>query len=363
MRFSFLTVSLCLSQALASPKNLDSRDGCPSGYTVCAPSGATTTNVPRIGDAAMQNLFSDLVGSSLPDGNKPAIRAVINDVQTSASLCCVSSLTCLTMSNLLIPFCYDPYTTDYFLPDGSYGTVVGGKYETSSGDIANLLSGDFMLKNGIAGNIYANNESAKPNTATLKIPAQFTGQGVGSAIPPSALGEVVTVVYTTVLPGTTVLPSTVLASTRSVQVVGGSVQSATTETSTLVGSTVISVELATIETTMLAGSAVISTIPETTVSTTLAGSAAVIVIQATSLPLSTLSATTIEASTIQGMSVDSITTTLTTTIPAGQNTLFTSSDSAAATVATTTTQSKASSFDPFWTCKALAILLVACFVL
>jgi hypothetical protein len=360
MKLSALPVSLCVSRALEAPKHLDSRDGCPSDYTVCSPSGAMTVKVPRIGDSAMQNLFVDLVGSSLPDGNKAALRSM-HDIQPSASLCCVASLSCLTMSSLLIPFCYDRYTTDYFLPDGSYGTVVGGTYKTASGDVANLLSGDYMLKNGMSGNIYANNESAKPNTATLHLPAQFTGQGVGSAIPPSALGAVVTVTYTTVLLGTTILPNTVVASTRSAQVVDGSVQPVTTQTSTLAGSTIVSVEMATTETTLLASSTVIRTIPETTLSTTFADSTAVSVIQETSVPVSTIPAVTIGASTIPGTTVDPITATLTTMVPAGQSTGIVSSDSRVATVAANTTQSRASSFDPLWAWQTLMIILIARF--
>jgi hypothetical protein len=362
MKLLVFVVSLCVSQALAAPDHLDFRDGCASGYTVCAPSGATTIEVPRIGDTAIQNLFIDLVDSSLPDGNKAALRSA-HDVQASASLCCVSSLSCLTMSSLLIPFCYDRFTTNYFLPDGSYGTIVGGSYATSSGDSTNLISGDYTLKDGTKGNIYANNEAAKPNTATLHLPAQFTSQGVGSAIPASALGAVVTVTYITVLPGTTILPSMVAASTRSVQIVGGTLQQATTQTSTLVGSTLVSIELATTETTMLAGSNLISTISETTLSTILADSTAVSMIPATSVPVSTIPATTVEASTIPGTTVDAITTTLTTTIPAGQSTSTVRSDSSTAASTANTTQSGASSlhFNSLtpWVCEAGMIIFVA----
>ncbi len=359
MKLSILLVSMCVSQATKASKDIESRDGCPSDYVVCAPPGSMTTQVPRIGDSAMQNLFVDLVESSLPDGNKAALRSV-HDVPEIASLCCISSLTCLTLSYLLIPFCYDRYTTDYFLPDGSYGTVVGGTYETSSGDTANLLSGDYILKDGTRGNIYANNEAARPNTATLHLPAQFTGRGVGSAIPPSALGAVITVTYTTVLPGTTILPSTIVASTRSAQVVGGSLQPGTTQTSTLAGSILVSVEMATTETTMLAGSTVVSIVSETTLSTTFAGSTAVTVVQETSLPLTTIPATTIEASTLPGTTVDSITTTLTTVIPAGQSTSTGSSDYGLATTTANTTTSHASSFGPFWVTEAIIIILLGC---
>lgn len=362
MKHSILVVSLYVSLALAAPDYLERRNGCASGYTVCAPPGAITIQVPRIGDATIQGLFVDLVDSSLPSGNS---RRSIHVVQAGASLCCISSLTCLTMSSLLIPFCYDRFTTNYFLPDGSYGTVVGGSYETSSGDSANLLTGDYTLKDGTTGNIYASNEAAKPNTATLHLPAQFTGQGVGSPIPASALGDVVTVIYTTVLPGTTVLPSTISASTESAQVVGESAVPATTQTSTLAGSTLISTELATTETTIADGSIVVSVIPESTLSTTFADSTGISVIQATSVPVSTIPATTIKASTIPGTTVDATTATLTTIIPAGQSTAAVSNNSGPVTSLANTTQSSASSVDPdslaLWVVKACMILLLARF--
>ena len=310
----------------------------------------------------MQELFVDLVDSSLPSGNS---RRSVHGVQAIASLCCVSSLTCLTMSKLLIPFCYDRFNADYFLPDGSYGNVVGGSYETSSGDSANLLSGDYTLKDGTIGNIYANNEAAKPNTATLRLPAQFTGHGVGSTIPASVLGDVATVTYTTVLPGKTGLPNTISASTESAQVIGGSVVPAITQTATLASSTLVSTELATTETTTLGGSNVVSVIRESTISTTLADSTTISVIPATSMPVSTIPATTIKASTIQGTTVDATIASLTTTIPAGQSTGTVSSNSGAANSTVNITQSSASSLDPeslaLWVVKACMIFLVACF--
>jgi hypothetical protein len=113
------------------------------------------------------------------------------------------------MANLHIPFCYDKFTTNFFLPDGSFGTIVGGSYTSPSGDVANLVSGEYTLVDGQKGNIYSDNASARPDTATLPIPTQFTASGVGTAIPASALGGQVTLTYTTTLPGSTIPPFTI----------------------------------------------------------------------------------------------------------------------------------------------------------
>lgn len=187
--------------------------GCSDGYTVCAPPGATSSTVPKIGSTEFQSLLSNLVGSSLP-----ALKRATAD--GTASLCCLSSLSCLTLSNLAVPFCYDKFTTNYLLPDGSSGTVSSGAYSSSSGDQANLVTGDYTLAGGESGNIYAGNEAARPNTATLDLPPQFTGTGVGGAVPASSLGALVTLTYTTTLPGsvveaTTVSPTTIPGSTLS----------------------------------------------------------------------------------------------------------------------------------------------------
>lgn len=93
---------------------------CTSGFTLCAPAGATSETTPRIGTPAFQNLFVDIVFSSLPSSSKKSLTSP----SSPASLCCRTLLSCVLMINLEIPFCYDQFTTDYFLPDGSYGTVV-----------------------------------------------------------------------------------------------------------------------------------------------------------------------------------------------------------------------------------------------
>jgi hypothetical protein len=81
----------------------------------------------------------------------------------------------------------DTFTTDYFLPDDSYGNVVSGNYTLVSGEM-NLITGDYTkLPNQVTGNIYSPGES--PNTSTLPMPAPWTSKGVGTAIPASEVGE------------------------------------------------------------------------------------------------------------------------------------------------------------------------------
>jgi len=206
---------------LASPSSLSIRDSCSSGYTLCAPPGASTATTPQIGDVSFTSLFDDIVLSSLPASKSKrslssASLLTPRDAST-ASLCCVATLSCLTMHSLNIPFCYDPFTTNFFLPDASYGTVSTGAYTSPSGSKANLETGNYTLASGQTGNIYSSNPAEIPNTSTLPIPTPFTASGVGSAIPASALGGV-TVTYTTTVSSTiqtaiTIPPSTVLGST------------------------------------------------------------------------------------------------------------------------------------------------------
>jgi hypothetical protein len=90
---------------------------CQDGFTLCTPPGATSDITPQIGSPEFLGLFVDIVLSSLPASKRSSSPG-------TASLCCTSSLSCLCMVNLDIPFCFDRFTTDYYLPDGSYGTVV-----------------------------------------------------------------------------------------------------------------------------------------------------------------------------------------------------------------------------------------------
>ncbi len=82
----------------------------------------------------------------------------------------------------------DRFTTNYFLPDGSFGSLSNGSYMTPAGDKANLLSGEYELANGEKGNIYDEDPADKPETSELPMPTPWTSQGVGSAIPGSELG-------------------------------------------------------------------------------------------------------------------------------------------------------------------------------
>lgn len=106
----------------------------------------------------------------------------------------------------------DNYTTNYYLPGGSYGQIVSGSYTASDGSTANLITGNYTLTDRTTGNIYGSPSSpSKPNTVTLDMPTQYTASGSISVIPVSALGQEIT--YTTVIPGTTIPPSIVSAVT------------------------------------------------------------------------------------------------------------------------------------------------------
>lgn len=140
----------------------------------------------------------------------------------------------------------DNYTTNYFLPGGSYGQIVSGNY-SSDGSVANLVNGDFTLVDGTSGNIYGSSLS-KPDTAALAIPTQYTASGSGSAIPVTALGQEIT--YTTTIPGTTVPPSILSATTTSLLVSAGTTVGTitTTEPATTIPGTTVAPQVSTVTT-------------------------------------------------------------------------------------------------------------------
>ncbi|RMZ83936.1 hypothetical protein DV737_g1498, partial [Chaetothyriales sp. CBS 132003] len=72
---------------------------------------------------------------------------------------------------------HDKFTTNYFLNDGSHGTVSNGTYETSDGGWANLVTGDYRLPDGTEGNVYANDPADAPDSNSVSVPTPFTSSG------------------------------------------------------------------------------------------------------------------------------------------------------------------------------------------
>jgi hypothetical protein len=123
----------------------------------------------------------------------------------------------------------DKFTTNFYLPDGSYGTLHTGNYTSREGDHANFIDGSYTVS-GKSGNLYS---GSGLNTASVTIPSQWTSSGVGTAIPATELGFGVTVIYTITGP-TTVSPLTVEPTTIPARTVSGKVLSATTIAGTTV---------------------------------------------------------------------------------------------------------------------------------
>lgn len=99
-----------------------------------------------------------------------------------------------------------------YFPDGTYGAVVSGDFNTSDGAQVNLVYGDYTLKSGQKGNIYGEGPASTsgPDTSTMSKPRPFTSSGQGSAIPATGLGTM-----GTLSTGTTVVPATTIAATTS----------------------------------------------------------------------------------------------------------------------------------------------------
>ncbi|KEF61438.1 uncharacterized protein A1O9_03004 [Exophiala aquamarina CBS 119918] len=95
---------------------------------------------------------------------------------------------CLLLRTWNVPLCWDRFTTNYYLPDGSYGSITTGIYHCASGGSANLFTGDYSLPNGQSGNLYGQDPSEQPHTSTLHLPTPYTSSGIGSAIPATEVG-------------------------------------------------------------------------------------------------------------------------------------------------------------------------------
>jgi hypothetical protein len=109
----------------------------------------------------------------------------------------------------------DKFTTNFYLPDGSYGNIHDESYESALGIKVNMVNG---AVEGSANNIYANAQSSKPSTASMDVPAQYTASGVGNAIPQSSVGNGLSV---TITAATTVSAITIQATTVPATIIGG----------------------------------------------------------------------------------------------------------------------------------------------
>ncbi|KAL2434749.1 hypothetical protein ABEF95_005082 [Exophiala dermatitidis] len=171
---------------------LDSRQSCALNYYPCSPDGASARDVPVIGPGLAQ-LYLDLIQTVNPStvrgyGNTGAVGRAGGRRQSPGRICCAQNTQCLLVLSYNIPVCWDRFTTNYYLPDGSYGSISSGNYTTPAGDHANLITGTYELANGQTGNIYEEDPIEQPNTSTLLLPSPFTSSGVGSAIPASQVG-------------------------------------------------------------------------------------------------------------------------------------------------------------------------------
>ncbi|RVX73830.1 hypothetical protein B0A52_02720 [Exophiala mesophila] len=130
------------------------------------------------------------VPTETPKTNKTEGGLVTLPVRDLAeAICCAETTECMLLKNYKVPFCWDRFTTNYFLPDDSYGSITSGIYNYSSGGYVNLITGDYEMVDGSQGNIYAGTDVNPPNTSTLQLPVPFTSSGIGSAIPATEVGS------------------------------------------------------------------------------------------------------------------------------------------------------------------------------
>ncbi|KAF2115231.1 hypothetical protein BDV96DRAFT_646247 [Lophiotrema nucula] len=193
-----LSFALIATTAYANPLENRAAAAC----IPCNPQGATGLNPPDVG-SDLKSLYVDMLDSVKDihfekrwSGSSPIVG------KREDSLCCRDTLDCVNVENFNIPMCYDKFTTNFAFADGTAGSLTSGEYNDTDGSTANLLTGDYTSANGQTGNIYSDDAAAKPNTATLSIPPQWTGTGLGTPIPATEIASYGPVATTGTLPGT-----------------------------------------------------------------------------------------------------------------------------------------------------------------
>ncbi|KPI42185.1 uncharacterized protein AB675_5544 [Cyphellophora attinorum] len=258
---SWIIIPFFISTAAAQQACLD-------GFNQCSPAGASSREVPVIGPDLARfylELIYTIVG--LPAGeNSVQEAAVIRRTDYGDSLCCAVGSACEMIQSFKIAFCWDRFTTSYFLPDGSYGSASNGSYRTPQGDTANLITGEYHMQDGTVGNMYDESPADKPESSDLPLPTPYTSAGVGAAIPASQLGaqlsQTLTATISTASPQST--SSTSSTSPETTTVSSTSASSGTTMTSPSLPITTSSTSAAT--------SSEPAPIPQTTLPTSTASS-------------------------------------------------------------------------------------------
>ncbi|KAI9674195.1 MAG: hypothetical protein M1817_002013 [Caeruleum heppii] len=166
--------------------SLDTRSMlCPNWYYDCNPSGQRNSSVADFGDP-LSTLYIDFLdaktGEHKDEQDVAGLVALMRLPDLSTTMCCFLNTQCLLISELDVPFCYDRDGTDYFLPDGSYGSILSGNYTAADGSSANLYTGYYLLKNGSTGNFYDSSgeqmaEASRQTTPSLATPTGTQSDG------------------------------------------------------------------------------------------------------------------------------------------------------------------------------------------
>ncbi|KAL1966162.1 hypothetical protein VTN77DRAFT_4714 [Rasamsonia byssochlamydoides] len=187
MLIIFTLIMLLMGTAISVPEPAAT---CASGYFMCESNGAFN------GFDDLVHLYQDLVDTVDASSHfkREALEAeFLPRKVTPTFLCCAEGMQCLALKGSNVPFCWDKFTTNVYLPGGPYGSITTGDFTFQSGEKVNLITGQYA--NG--SNIYSADITARPNPATMSLPRQWTSKGVGSAIPASVLGASVTEIIPT----------------------------------------------------------------------------------------------------------------------------------------------------------------------
>jgi len=243
MSLKFFTLALAALASATPLENTFNKATNDDPCEPCKPQGATGTSPPALG-SDLSSLYTNIL-ASVKDIKFSKKRTLASLEARDSSFCCRASLDCVNVQTLNVPMCYDKFTTNFLFADNSYGSLTTGEYN-SNGGTANLLTGTYS-SGSTQGNIYAAKPDDKPNTSTLSIPPQYTGTGVGSAVPANQLGSVI--VYTTTIPGATYTRPTTIPQSIQVKTISGNAVTTTFAPKTITQATTIAEQTTVVTTT------------------------------------------------------------------------------------------------------------------
>ncbi|KAI9823854.1 MAG: hypothetical protein M1826_007600 [Phylliscum demangeonii] len=136
-----------LAISISAANQHDVRLVCSVGYKPCKPYAFDVGPLLEpIEGSAIAKMYVDSIrslgGQSRSISQVQQFVNVLGYEDQAEPVCCTQSSLCAIVTQLDVPYCYDRRTSDFFFPDGSYGSVSVGNVTISNGNGGNLATGE-----------------------------------------------------------------------------------------------------------------------------------------------------------------------------------------------------------------------------